>query len=311
MPVHPQVQEILDATAGLPSPDGVEEMREHYAAGCLTYAGQAEPVELVDDIDADGIHLRVYVPKDPSEEPLPLMLWMHGGGWVLGTIESHDALCRALCNATQAVVASVDYRLAPEHPFPGPIEDCETALAWARAHHEDLGIDPERIAVGGDSAGANLATVVARRARDSGEAVQFEALVYPVTDAALATASMNELGDGSYGLSKDEMTSSWEAYVPEARQRRNPDASPLRSPDLEGMPPTLVICAEFDPLKDEAQDYAQRLEDAGVTVRCTEYSGMVHGFFRWRGGVDAAHDAMAELAASFRAVLCPAEAPLK
>src|SRR5215213_6292545 len=117
MPVHPQVQAILDANEGAPPPAGVDDMRDAYRDACMTYVGQAEPVERVDDVDAEGVHLRVYVPKDAASEPLPLVMWIHGGGWILGTIEAHDALCRALCNETGAVVASVDYHLAPEHPF--------------------------------------------------------------------------------------------------------------------------------------------------------------------------------------------------
>jgi acetyl esterase len=235
---------------------------------------------------------------------------MHGGGWILGTIEAHDALCRALCNAAGSVVASVDYRLAPEHPFPRPVEDCETALRWARSHAGELGVDPARVAVAGDSAGGNLATVLARRARDAGEPVQFQLLVYPPTDAALATASMADLGGGGYALTRDEMRRCWDLYAG-ANPARSPDLSPLRAPDLGGMPPALVICAELDPLTDEATAYAERLSEAGVTVRLSEYPGMVHGFFRWRGGVDAAHDAMAEAGAALRAVLSPERDPAR
>ena len=303
MPVHPQIREILDATEALPRPETIEEMREEYAAGCMTYVGQAEPVDRVEDADADGVRLRVFVPEDPGDEPLPLVLWMHGGGWILGTIEAHDALCRAMCNAARAVVASVDYRLAPEHPFPAPLRDCLTALRWVRAHADELGADATRIAVAGDSAGGTLATVLARKARDEGEPVQFQLLVYPPTDSGLSTASMAELGDGEYALTKRHMALCWDAYAPDEEAKAGPDVSPLRASDLAGLPPALVICAEYDPLTDEARAYAERLAEAGVPVRTTTYEGMVHGFFRWRGGVDAAHEAMGEAAAALREAL--------
>lgn len=293
MPVHPQVQEILDAGRGMPEPDGVEEAREQYAAGCMTYVGMAEPVDSVSDEDADGVRVRVFVPKDAPEEPLPCVLWIHGGGWILGTIDAHDALCRALCNAAGAVVVSVDYRLAPEHQHPAQLEDCSRALAWLLREAPTLGGDPARVAVAGDSAGGNLAAVVARRFRSD---LRFQLLVYPAVDARCSTPSYETCGSEAYGLSREHMAFCWEAYAPGEEAKRDPDVSPLLADDLAGLPPALVICAEYDPLKDEGLAYAERLREAGVAARAVCLDGMVHGFFRWRGGVDAAHDAMSEAA---------------
>ena len=294
MPVHPQIQEILDADRELPEPQGIEEAREQYAAGCMTYVGQAEPVDSVDDCDADGVRVRVFVPKDALDEPLPTVMWIHGGGWILGTIDAHDALCRALCNAARARVCSVDYRLAPEHRHPAQLEDCLTALRWASARFGGP------LAVAGDSAGGNLAAVVARHARDLGIGLAFQLLVYPATDASCSAPSYESLGDGSYALTRDYMVDCWEHYAPGEEAKRSPDVSPLLADDVSGLPPALVIVAEYDPLTDEALAYAEKLREAGVEARTSSYDGMVHGFFRWRGGVDAAHDAMEEAAGALR-----------
>ena len=298
MPVHPQVQEIIEAGRAAPEPSSLEEAREQYAAACLTYVGPAEPVERVSDEDADGVRVRVYVPKGAADdEPLPLVLWIHGGGWILGTIDAHDSLCRALCNCAGAVVCSVDYRLAPEAQHPAQLHDCEKALRWAIRNAPSLGADPARVAVAGDSAGGNLAAVLARRCRED---LSFQLLVYPATDATCSAESYDRYGDGSYSLSKDHMVFCWEAYAPGAETKRSPDASPVLADDLAGVPPALIICAQYDPLTDEGMAYAERLREAGVEVRTSCYAGMVHGFFRWRGGVDAAHEAMEEAAAALR-----------
>jgi len=310
MPVHPQVEEILEAGRDAPAPSSIEEAREQYAAGCMTYVGMAEPVERVSDEDADGVRVRVFVPKDaPEDEPLPCVLWIHGGGWILGTIDAHDALCRALCNMAGAVVVSVDYRLAPEHQHPSQLSDCSTALRWVQREAASLGVDPSRLAVAGDSAGGNLAAVVARRFASE---LVFQVLVYPAVDATCSTPSYTSCGGDEYGLSRDHMQLCWAAYAPDAPS--DPDVSPLLAPDLAGLPPALVVCAEYDPLKDEGLAYAERLREAGVDARAVCFDGMVHGFFRWRGGVDAAHEAMEEAAGALRAAfgserLSPLPAP--
>ena len=299
MTVHPQVQEILDAGRDAPVPSSIEEAREAYDAGCMTYVGMAEPVDGVSDEDADGVRVRVFVPKGGSDgDPLPCVLWVHGGGWVLGTIDAYDALCRALANAAGAIVFCVDYRLAPEHRHPAPLDDCSRALEWVLRSAPEFGGDPGRVAVAGDSAGGNLAAVLARRFRSD---VVFQLLVYPAVDPSCSTGSYSSCGAGNaYGLSRDQMTLCWEAYAPGDDAKRDPDAVPLLADDLAGLPPALVICAEYDPLKDEGLAYADRLRSAGVEVASRCYDGMVHGFFRWRGGVAAAHEAMEEAAAALR-----------
>ena len=297
MPVHPQAQAVLDAGRDEPAPTSIEEARAQYETSSLRFVGPSEPVARAVDDDAGGVRVRVYVPDGASGEPLPAVLWIHGGGWILGSVDSHDALCRALCNAAGAVVVSVDYRLAPEAQHPAQLDDCTRALEWLLREAPSLGVDPARVAVAGDSAGGNLAAVLARRAR---ERLRFQLLVYPVTDAGCATRSYETFGGDEYGLSREKMTVCWQAYVSAAEDGLDPDVSPLRATDLEGLPPALVICAEYDPLTDEGVAYAERLRAAGVPARVSTYAGMVHGFFRWRGAVDAAHDAMAEAGQALR-----------
>ena len=295
MPVHPQAQAVLDAGRGLPAPGSIEEARAQYVANTAHLAGPAEPVERVTDMDAEGVPVRVYVPAGASGAAV---LFLHGGGWVLGTLDTHDALCRALANAAGAVVCAVDYRLAPEAPFPAAVDDASRALRWLLREASSLGVDPSRVAVAGDSAGGNLAAVLARRFRDD---LRFQLLVYPVTDGGCESGSYASYGGAEYGLSREQMEACWDAYA--SAGRLDPDASPLRADDLAGLPPALVICAEYDPLTDEALAYAERLREAGVDARASVYPGMVHGFFRWRAGVDAAHEAMAEAAAALREVV--------
>ena len=296
--IHPQVQAVLDAGAEEPAPTSIEEARETYARTSLRWVGEAEDVAEVFDADADGVPVRVYRPDGAHGS----ILWIHGGGWIIGTLEAYDPLCRALANRSGATVVSVDYRLAPEHPLPAPMEDCEAALRWTA---DEL---PGPYVVAGDSAGGNLAAVLARRVRDAGGPVDFvfQLLVYPVTDAAMATDSYRRFGaDQTFGLSKLVMSACWESYAP-GRIGQSPDASPLRAPDLSGLPPALILLAECDPLTDEGLDYAERLRAAGVDARTSVYDGTAHGFVRWRASVDAAHTALDEAAAAVRDALATA-----
>ncbi len=302
--LHPQIRELVAESARRERPTTLEGAREDYERTALAWAGEPEAVAGVREVDADGVRVRVYAPE--GDGPLPLVVWVHGGGWILGTLDAYDPLCSALANRSGAIVASVDYRLAPEAQFPEPVEDVERALRWLHAHAAELGADPDRFAIAGDSAGGNLAAVVARRARDhGGPPLRFQLLVYPVTDAACATRSMQDYGAGGFMLTADEMKLCWAAYAPDGAAR-TPDASPLRAASLAGLPPTLIVLAEADPLTDEGLDYAERLRADGVPVETSVYPGMVHGFFRWRGRVDAAHDAMDEAAAALRAALAGA-----
>jgi acetyl esterase len=293
--LHPQIQTILDQMSAAPRPDSIEEARAGYDRTSLIWVGEAEVVEDVSEEHAGEVCVRLYTPADARGA----ILWIHGGGWIMGNLTSYDPLCRALANRTGAVVASVDYRLAPESQFPGPVEDCEEALRWLAARYEG-----EPLAIAGDSAGGNLATVVARRARDAGAPeLCFQLLVYPAVDAACASGSYQSYGtDDAYGLDREQMMTCWAAYAPGSAQR-SPDVSPLRAADLGGLPPTLVVLAECDPLTDEATDYADRMRSDGVDVDVQVWPGMIHGFLRWRAAVDAAHEALDQAADRVRDAL--------
>ena len=296
--IDPQVQAVLDMGAEEPAPSSIEEARANYARTSLRFVGEPEEVAEVRDADAAGTPVRLFRPAGAHGA----ILWIHGGGWIMGTLEAYDPLCRALANRAGAAVVAVDYRLAPEHPLPVPMEDCEAALRWMASEL------PGPYAVAGDSAGGNLAAVLTRRVRDADGPVElvFQLLVYPVTDAAMATDSYRRFGaDQTYGLSKLAMSVCWEQYAP-GRIGQSPDASPLRAPDLGGLPPALVLLAECDPLIDEGLDYAERLRAAGVDARTSVYEGTAHGFVRWRGAVDAAHAALDEAAAALRDALAGA-----
>ena len=291
--LDPQVELVLREMAAAPPPTSVEEARAGYDRTSLRWVGEAEEVATVHDEPVGEACVRVYEPLEPRGG---VLVWIHGGGWIMGNLSSYDPLCRALCNRSGTTVVSVDYRLSPETPFPGALEDCEVALRWAASEWPD-----EPLAVGGDSAGGNLAAVAARRARDAGSpALAFQLLVYPVTDAACATGSMMQFGDDdAFGLSKASMQACWSVYAP-GSSARSPDASPLRAADLSGLPPALFVLAELDALTDEGLDYAERLREAGVDVEVSTWPGMIHGFLRWRAAVDAAHTALDEAAAALR-----------
>jgi acetyl esterase len=313
MPLHPQVEKLLAAQAGAQPLHELDvgQARRVHAEAASVQNGPPTPVAGVEDLAAPGpagaVPVRVYTPEAAApgsgQAPPPVVVWFHGGGWVVGTLDTYDPLCRALAAASGAVVASVDYRLAPEHRFPAAVEDCWAATRWVAAHAGEVGGSPDRIAVAGDSAGGNLATVVARRARDAGgPRLAFQLLVYPATDAAMDTASYQDLADGYY-LTAPLMRWYWGHYLGDDRAGADPDASPLQAPDLAGLPPALVVTAEYDPLRDEGEAYAARLAEAGVPTVVRRHDGMVHGFFRWRGVLDAAAPAMAEAAAALRAAL--------
>ena len=242
--------------------------------------------------------VRIYIPF--GKGPFPVVLYFHGGGWVIGGIESSDGLCRSLANASGCIVVSVDYRLAPEHPFPAAVDDAFYATLWAAENASSFGGDPSRIAVSGDSAGGNLAAVVAQIARDRGKpAIGFQLLIYPVTDGACDTPSYSENAEG-YFLTRDAMQWFWNHYVPKEADRSQPYASPLRASNLAGLPAALVITAEFDPLRDEGERYAEGMRTAGTPVQLTRYDGMIHGFFAMSAIIDQGRTAIQQSAAALR-----------
>lgn len=248
-----------------------------------------------------GLAARLFRPS--SESRLPLVVHFHGGGFVFCDLETHEPLCRTLAAASGCAVVAVDYRLAPEHPFPVPLEDCYHATQWLAAHASELGADGRRLAVAGDSAGGNLAIGVARLALErGGTPLRYQALIYPATDAACDNASWRELGQG-YMLSRDWMQWAWECYVPDTARRADPLASPLRAADLAGLPPATIITADHDPLRDEAEAFAARLREAGVPVLARRYLGVIHGFASLPFATPLANRALADIAGDLRAAL--------
>jgi acetyl esterase len=241
--------------------------------------------------------VRVYWPVVGKR--LPALIYLHGGGWVFGTIGSVDRNCRVFANTANCVVINVDYRLAPEHKFPAAAEDAYAALTYAAAHADEFGIDAGRIAIGGDSAGGNLAAVACLMARDrSGPKPVFQLLVYPVTDYDDASPSMTE-NDG-YFLTRAAIRFFWNHYTASAEDARNPYASPLKAKTLEGLPPAFVITAECDPLRDQGEAYARRLAAAGVTAPSKCYAGAIHVFFQLGAVIDSGKEAVADAAEALR-----------
>jgi acetyl esterase len=248
-----------------------------------------------------GLRIRLYRPE--GKGPFPILLYFHGGGWVIGDLESHDHVCRSLARRAAALVISVDYRLSPETRFPGPLDDCAAALRWTADHAAELGGDARRIAVGGDSAGANLAAGLALRVRDQGgPRIGFQLLIYPVADRNFETVSYREFASG-YGLTRNNMQWFWDCYLPAGGGALDPQAAPLRAKDLKELPPAFVLTAEFDVLRDEGEAYARRLHKEGVSVRGIRFLGMNHGFIRMGAVYPQADHALTELAAALRSGL--------
>jgi acetyl esterase len=304
MPLHPQAQAMIDRTLALNLPPAsqmtVQQLRDNARERSASLP--REDVGSVRDYRVPSVNgdvlVRVFTPRAPG--PWPALVYFHGGGWVTGDVDTHEGICRTLANAARCVVASVDYRCAPDFTFPTAAEDAYAATRWVATEGAALGIDSGRVAVCGDSAGGNLAAVVALMARDrSGPPLTFQALVYPITDHDLDTPSYRENAEG-YLLTRDGMRWYWDQYVPDAADRTNPYVAPMRATSLAGLPPALVITAEYDPLRDEGEAYATRLAAAGVPVSHTRYPGMIHAFFRFTNSIDAARAAVAEVVAALQ-----------
>jgi len=262
----------------------------------------------VQDLTADGplgpIPLRVYRPaRVPASTPLAALVYFHGGGWVIGDLETHDVLCRQLTAESGVSVVSVDYRLAPEHKFPAAVDDAWAATRWTVAHAGELGIDAGRLAVGGDSAGGNLAAVVALLARDQrAPVIGLQILLYPVTDLAAETRSYRDFAEG-YLLTLDGMRWFGAHYLNTRDEAADWRASPLRARSLAGLPPALIVTAGFDPLRDEGEAFAARLRDAGGRVDYVCYGGMIHGFVPMGRLIDTGNRAVSHIAASLHQAL--------
>lgn len=313
MPLDPQVRDLLDRlVVGRPALNTlpVDVGRRAYAESSARLIPRpAAPVSVEDrTIDGPAGPLRVRIYRPPHDAPpRPLAVFFHGGGWVVCDLDTHDAVCRRLALGADAVVVSVDYRLAPEHRFPAAPDDCTAATRWAVANAAALGADPRRFVLAGDSAGGNLACAVSLRLRDEqGPGARGQLLVYPVTAHWTAGfASYAEFAEG-YGLTRDVMAWFWDHYLggpmDAARATGLPAlAAPLNAPDLRGLPPALVLTAECDVLRDEGEAYAVRLREAGVDATLERCAGMHHGFFNWGGVLDGADRAVARAGAWIRA----------
>jgi acetyl esterase len=301
--LDPKIQSVLDGKLAAPGPPAhelpVEQQRAGHVQETAQLCGEGPAVAEVREIAVPGpagdVPVRAYRPE--GDGALPIVVWLHGGGWVVGSVDTAGAPARALAVSAGALVLSVDYRLAPEHPFPAGLEDSMAAVRWAAAHGDELGGDSARIAVAGDSAGGNLAAVVARRLR--GElALRLQGLVYPVCDAALDTGSYAEFGE-RFGLTAAGMARFWELYL-DGADGADPDASPLRDADLSGVAPAYVLTASHDVLRDEGEAYAAALERAGVPVQLDRRPGTIHGFIRWLEATDVAQEGIDALSRALR-----------
>ena len=308
MPLHPQAQRLLWQLAQIDVKPFHQltprEARDQMLLGSR-FLASSEPVHSVEDrfIPGPGGPLRVRLYRPADRQPLPALVYLHGGGWLMGSIQTHDSYCRSLCRRAELVVVSVDYRLAPEHKFPAAVEDAYAAACWVGACAGQLGIQPEGIAIGGDSAGGNLAAAVTLLARErEWPAFGFQLLIYPVLDFHFETASYHENGSG-FDLTRQDMIWSWRHYLANELDGRSPLASPLRGENLRGLPAGLIITAQYDPLRDEGERYARRLAEEGVPVICKRYDGMIHGFARRLKQFDVARDALADTAAALRTAL--------
>jgi len=298
MPFAPQIQALRDRLERDNVPNlstlPIEDARAQDLKSTTAGAGRGEPVAGVTDRTIPGPAgpqaIRVYHPG--GDGPLPVLVYFFGGGWSLGTLDTCDGVCRMLTNAAGCVIVAVSYRLAPENKFPAAVEDCYSGAAWVAANAAELGADPARVAVGGDSSGGNLTAAVTLLARErGGPRFVHQLLVYPNTDYQAATPPIPEMNDPHFFNAKS-VEWYWSLYLASAQDGANPLASPLREPDLSGLPPATLISAEYDPLRDQGEAYAARLAEAGVPVEVTRYDGMPHAFFTMIALIDAARDAV-------------------
>ena len=303
MPLDPQARAFMDQmeALGLPPNNTVSPVEARNNSKSRPRAPGPEVAKLEDrSIPGVGpdIPVRIYTPR--GNGPFPVLSWFHGGGWVVGDLDTADGTARHLAVESGCVVVSVDYRLAPEAKFPAAADDCYSATQWIAQNAAGINVDPTRIAVGGDSAGGNLAAAVSLMARDrGGPIIVFQLLVYPVTAWDFGTDSYRENSNG-YPLTTDAMKWYWNHYLTSEADAANPYAAPMVAKDLTGLPPALTITAEFDPLRDEGEAYGQRLQAAGVTNTNSRYDGMIHGFFGMSAIMDQGKHAISEASTALK-----------
>jgi acetyl esterase len=292
--LDPEARAYLEATAALGLPAlwelGPEAARQSVARRAPELQGELEEVDRIEDVDVPGPHgpIRVRLYSPASSSTLPAVAYFHGGGWVTGDLDTHSCIHRGIANRAGCLVVAVDFRSAPEHPFPAALDDCWAVVEWLGRSGGEVGADPGRIAVADDSAGGNLAAAVALRARArGGPRLVAQLLLNPVLDLDLDRPSYLAHADG-FGLTRDMMRWYWDQYLRSGLDAGSPELCPLREPDLRGLPPALVITSEFDPLFDEAVEYARRLAEAGVHVEHINEPGMIHGYLRMAGVISRA-----------------------
>jgi acetyl esterase len=309
MPLDPQIQALfqkMPQLAHFPTWEKTPaQARQEFKWLCQLADPRESPIGKTEDIEASGplgpIPLRIYTPVASGSAALPAIIYFHGGGFVVGDLDCYDGLCRALANESGCRVISVDYRLAPEFPFPAAVEDCFAAATWIEEHAPDLGVDPNGLAVAGDSAGGNLAAVVCQLAKEKGRPrIGFQLLIYPTTKINFAASQRNF----SAGFFLDSRTIDWfrSHYVPPGTEA-DPRLSPLDAQDVTGLPPAYIVTAGFDPLREEGVAYAEKLKQAGVKVMQVDYPSMIHGFFSMPGLIPLASEAIRAAAHAVRDAL--------
>jgi acetyl esterase/lipase len=314
MPLDPRVRRFLDTLAAMNPPSALSltvQQRRSALAQLLSFSGSSEEVGPIAELTMPGpggaLRLRTYTPSGVAgAQMLPGMIYFHGGGLVAGSLDTHDPVCRSLANASGCRVLSVDYRLAPEYPFPAALADGEAATAWIGAHALELGIDPTRLGLCGDSAGATLAAVVCQLTSAAGQVpLAFQFLLCPITDFAAESDSRRSFAQG-YLVDRDTLEHDLRYYLAPGTDRADPRVSPLRAVEVAALPPTVVHTAEFDPLRDEGQAYAQRLRAAGVRTIYRCHPGMIHLFYGMRGIIAYAGAAFGLMGEDIRSLLAPA-----
>ena len=308
MSLDPQVKEILTEAAALGLPAYHDLSPAEARQQMLDLAPPADPlltIKRVENRSIPGpggeIPVRLYYPA--GDPPFAVLVYFHGGGWVIGDLDTHHGVCHALAKTSGCLVVSVDYRLAPEHCHPAAVEDAYAATAWVAENSDAIQADPDRLAVGGDSAGGHLAAVVALMARDrKGPHIDLQVLIYPITNYDFNTPSYTENKEG-YMLTRDLMQWFWKHYIKDESEANHTYVSPLQAENLNDLPQALIVTAEYDPLRDEGEAYGKRLQEAGVNVALTRYPGMIHAFIRMTTRLDKAREAIDEIAVTLRGVL--------